>query len=254
MARFDKLEFSLNENATDQAVTTMETTDASRWMRDADRARRVGNYESALRMYSRALELDRSVVDGWVGQVQMLVLLDECPEAELWSRKAIELFPGNGELFAGRAQSLCRRKDIKQAQELSDGALAREGESAYRWMVRGEIMLATKQKTVDHCFQKAKVIDSDWLVPTEIALICRQYGSPAKGITHLKDALQKSGEEVYVWYLLGLCQADLDMNAAARRSFEQCLEADPHHEPARHQLADLDNRGFSLFRWMRGFR
>ena len=33
-----------------------------------------------------------SLVAGWLGQVQMLVFLGEYPEAELWARKALELF------------------------------------------------------------------------------------------------------------------------------------------------------------------
>ena len=48
------------------------------------------------------------LVAGWVGQVQMLVQLQEYPEADLWSRKGLELFPNNGELLAGRAQAFCR--------------------------------------------------------------------------------------------------------------------------------------------------
>ena len=73
-------------------------------MKRADLSRRAGQYENALTFYSRALELDRSVVGGWVGQVQMLVQLGEYPEADLWGRKALELFPNNGEAMAGRAK------------------------------------------------------------------------------------------------------------------------------------------------------
>ena len=115
MARFDKLEFntrnatSPEENGRDPAVC-----DAGYWMDKADQSRRTGLYESALKYYSRALELDRSIVAGWAGQVQMLVQLEEYPEAELWSRKGLELFPKNGELMAARAQAFCRLADIKR--------------------------------------------------------------------------------------------------------------------------------------------
>ena len=106
------------------------------------RHRRRGEYETALRLYSRALELDKSLPEGWLGQVQMLVLLDELKEAEMWARKAFELFPNNGELLAARAQALCRLGDSKQAHAVSDGALKQPGQSAYRWIVRGELLLA----------------------------------------------------------------------------------------------------------------
>ena len=56
-----------------------------------------------LRFYSRALEEDKTLIVGWVGQVQMLVQLGELKEAETWARKALELYPNNPELLAGRA-------------------------------------------------------------------------------------------------------------------------------------------------------
>src|SRR5689334_12227259 len=86
--------------------------DERHWLRLADADRRNGLFEGALRYYSRALELDKSLVTGWVGQVQMLVALGEYPEAELWSRKALELFKNNAELLAARAQALCRTGDL----------------------------------------------------------------------------------------------------------------------------------------------
>src|SRR5438477_1751984 len=68
--------------------------DSKHWMHSADRSRRSGLFEEALRFYSRAVELDRALVGGWVGQVQMLIALAEYKEAELWARKALELFRG----------------------------------------------------------------------------------------------------------------------------------------------------------------
>ena len=62
------------------------------------------------------------------------------------ARKALELFPGHGDLMAGRAQALCRLRDLKRAHEMCDGSLKQSGQSAYRWMVRGELLLAAKQR------------------------------------------------------------------------------------------------------------
>jgi len=256
MARFDKLELNSGEvkRETEAAVAaTSAARDEAHWLSEADKERRAGHFENALRYYSRALEIDRSIIGGWVGQVQMLVVLGECPEADLWSRKALELFPGNGELFAGRAQALCRTGDLKQAQELSDGALTREGESAYRWMVRGELMLARRQKAVEYCFQKAISMDADWLIPLEIAAILRHYDAQAQAVNYLRLALQKASDQPYPWYVLGLCQAEMEMRTAAVRSFERCLDACPGHEDARREIAAISNRGFSLTRWLRSF-
>ncbi|MGO8751501.1 MAG: tetratricopeptide repeat protein [Thermoguttaceae bacterium] len=170
MARFDKLEFNARKRPPSEPEGRDPLSrDAGHWMNQADKSRRTGLYEGALQYYSRALELDRSLVAGWVGQVQMLVQLDEFPEADLWSRKGLELFPNNGDLLAGRAQAFCRMNDSKQAHALSDGSLQQTGQSAYRWLVRGEIMVAARQDMDRHCFDKAQELDSDWLVPLEAA-------------------------------------------------------------------------------------
>jgi tetratricopeptide (TPR) repeat protein len=255
MARFDKLELNSQKNQEEAKADlnlTPQTRDEAQWMTEADRERRLGHHETSLKYYSRALELDRTIVSAWVGQVQMLVQLDENREAELWARKAIEIFPGNAELFAGRAQALCRMGDLKQAQELSDGALQREGASAYRWMVRGEIMLCRKQKAESHCFEKAMQTDADWLNGVEIALLCRYHGAPAQGLRYLRGVLEKESDQPYPWYVAGLCQADLDMVGAATHSFQRCVDVAPGHVDAMQQIAALSQRSFSPGRWLRG--
>ena len=173
MARFDRLEFggpAPDESESDEP-TLRHTHDERHWLKEADASRRKGHYENALRFYSRALEDNKTLVTGWTGQVQMLTMLVEVPEADVWARKALEIFPGNGELLAARAQAVCRLGDKRQAMALSDASMAAQGNSAYRWQVRGELMLATKQDVDAHCFDKAQQLDRDWLVPLESALI-----------------------------------------------------------------------------------
>src|SRR3990172_11080047 len=166
MSRFEKLELPANEHSTKPGpCRPSDLPGESHWLCAADRERRTGHFENALRNYSRALERNRSNVIAWGGQVRMLVHLNECPEAELWSRKALELFPHHGDLLAGQAQAVCRTGDLQRAKELCDGSLTCAKESAYRWIVRGEILLAGGQTAADHCFQKALSVDADWLVP-----------------------------------------------------------------------------------------
>src|SRR5437763_3829185 len=118
----------------------------TRCWRGCQKDRRLGLYEGSLKYYSRALEVDKSLVAAWVGQVQMLIMLGEFPEAELWSRKALELFKNNAELMAARAQALCRTGDLKEAQAMCDAALGQQGISAYPWVTRGEVMVARKEE------------------------------------------------------------------------------------------------------------
>ncbi|HLA83559.1 MAG TPA: tetratricopeptide repeat protein [Thermoguttaceae bacterium] len=252
MARFDKLEFNTSGRpSAEPAERDPLARDAGYWMNQADASRREGLYESALKYYSRALELDRSVVAGWVGQVQMLVQLGEYPEAELWSRKGLELFPNNGELLAGRAHAFCRMGDMKQAHALSDGSLQQAGESAYRWLVRGEIMMATRQDMDRHCFDKAQAANPDWLVPMEIAQVELYYRRPSKAWTRIRNALETTPDATQLWYMQGLCQAELGMTQAAKESFERCLELSPRHVATEKQLRRMKKRKWSARRLFR---
>jgi tetratricopeptide (TPR) repeat protein len=252
MARFDKLEFGSpqpRQNVPDDVDQT--NFDATYWMKQADEDRRVGAYESALKYYSRALEKDRKLVEGWIGQVQMLVFLNEMPEAELWGRKALELFPSQPDIFAGRAQAFCRMGNMKKAYELCDGSFQQSGQSAYRWMVRGEIMTSTGQEKESYCFDKAQESDSDWLVPLEIALIYLYYKKNGKALYRIQNAVKTASDSPYTWYIQGYCQYKLGFDSHARQSFKHCLELDPHHLEAAQKILALDRRFWSPFRFFR---
>ncbi len=171
LARFGKLEFDDEDSLESTPSGVVSEKNETHWLRLADANRRTGSHENALRFYSRALEIDRSLIVAWVGHVQMLVMLGEYPQASTWSKKALELYPNNTELLAGQAQAECRLGDFKQANALIDGAMKVRGDSAYNWQVRGELMLALKQKTDRHCFDKAQISSSDSLVPLETAQI-----------------------------------------------------------------------------------
>jgi tetratricopeptide (TPR) repeat protein len=253
MARFDRLEIDpvQEKGATPPKASAPAERDEKHWLAQAAEDRRKGLYENALRYYSRALEIDKSLVNGWVGQVQMLIQLKEYPEAELWSRKALELFKNNGELLAARAHAVWRMGDARVAQELCDGALRQEGQSAYRWTVRGELMIRAKGDIDRHCFDKAVLIDPDWLVPLEIALVYLYYKVPSKALLRARQAVEKAPESSYCWYVQGVCQMKLEFEDQARKSLQRCLELSPNHTEAGRRLAELKQRGWSLGRSLR---
>lgn len=259
MPRFDRLELEhpseqpgnpAEGSAADKGGASTPQSDPQ-WLRQADENRRQGFYENALRFYSRALELDKSQVVGWLGQVQMLIFLAEYPEAELWSRKALEIFRNNAELMAARAQALSRMGDATKAQPLCDAALAQPGEGAYRWIVRGEMMVSSQQDIDRYCFDKAIQIDPDWLVPLEIALVYRHHRRASKALQRAHQAVEKASDIPYCWYIQGVCEQELGLDARARKSLKRCLELSPGHVEAERRLAKLRNEGGLL---QRGFR
>jgi tetratricopeptide (TPR) repeat protein len=215
-----------------------EMHDAPHWMRIAHQHRCHGRFEEALRHYSRAVETDRTLVNGWAGQVRMLVALGEFPEAELWARKALELFRGHGDLTAARAQALCRIGDMEQAQAASDAALQQPGQSIYPWLARGDLMLARKDPVEEHCFGKAAELNGDWLTRVEIAEIYFYYRRHAKALARCQQAISKTIDQPYAWLLQGRCEMAMGLTEGGRRSLKQCLDLEPRNKEA---LAALES-------------
>jgi tetratricopeptide (TPR) repeat protein len=244
MRRFDRLEF---EDRQENSAANLEQKQHERaadrdehfWIKMATDERRNGMHESALRYYSRALELDKSLVSGWVGQVQMLIALSEYPEAELWSRKALELFKNNAELLAARTQALCRTGDLKNAQASCDAAIGQQGLFSYPWMVRGELMLARREDIDTYCFDKACQLDPDWLIPLEIGAIYLHYNRATKALQRIRIAVEKAPDQAYCWYSQGACELALGLNGPAEKSFGHCLTLAPKHVQARQSLHEL---------------
>jgi len=253
--RFDRLEFdpSPEQPGVPPAHAADPDRDEHYWMRLADADRRQGLFENALRFYSRALELDRALVEAWIGQVQMLIALGEYAEAELWSRKALELFRNQGGLLAARAHALCRQGDRKQAQMLCDAALAQAGHSAYTWMVRGELMVASKEGIDRHCFDKAVQIDQDWLVLLEIAQVYLHYRVPSKALTRIRQAVEKAPDNAHCWFVQSQCEEALGLTVRAQASLKRCLEIVPGHTEAQRRLTTLSKQGWSLRSAVRRF-
>lgn len=125
MARFDKLE--LNQPTQPGPLQMRAEPEEANWLKRADQQRRAGEYEDALRFYSRALEEDKTLILGWVGQVQMLVQLGELKEADTWARKALELFPNNPELLAGRCRLNAGRPNRLRLWRQSTGRSSSRG-------------------------------------------------------------------------------------------------------------------------------
>ena len=132
----------------------------------------------------------------------MLTQLGEAPEAELWARKAL----GN----LSRAMASCWRPGRRRCAawgmpdrqaRCATRRWRRQGRSAFRWQVRGEWMLACKQKLEEHCFAKAQQLDGDWLVALESALIYLHYEFPSRAVVRARLATELAPDEYHPWYV-----------------------------------------------------
>lgn len=248
MSRFSNLEFDdpppggarVVEPAQWQAQLTGTPTRDGGYFRDAaDAEFRIENYESALRAYARALEQDRTLYEAWLGQVRTLLETGEFKEAELWANKALELFPEQPELLATKAIAIARTGRLKSALTASDRAVAQRGATAFVWLARAEVLMATGRPMAPHCIDKALLLCTDptargWML-WEVARIQRKYRQFGPAFKHIRAAMEVLPDEPAVWLELARCQTVLCI-PAAKESLHQVVQLAPDCSVARSLL------------------
>src|SRR5262245_34913024 len=120
MSRFVNLEFDGESERQAQGSKKGLTKDEAYYVSEARSAFESGNFESALRLYSKVLEFNPGNAEAWTGQVRMLIELGEFREARLWADKALERFPHEPDLLAAKAVALGRTGDLQGAIIFSD--------------------------------------------------------------------------------------------------------------------------------------
>lgn len=246
MDRFSQLE--LGEVGPEKRDSRGEPIrDAGYFHREALMFWLAGDYELALRNFSRALEKNNTLFDAWAGQVLMLVELGEYREACVWADKALEFFPEHPELLALKAIACARDEKMDKAVAYSDNSISKENLTPRVWLARAEVFLARKNPIAENCISKALSIAGN-LAPVmklEAARLLRKKGHYTAAIEHLNDALKTLPRSALVWYELGCCQAKLGRSEAAA-TLEQCIRLRPNWVLPEQALKRFKKRG--LFR------
>lgn len=251
MSRFSHLEFGNEEHEPSLQSKPLVKDDAY-YLGEARTAFENGDFESALRLYSKMLEFNSQNPSGWTGQVRALIELGEYREARLWADKALEIFPHEAELVAAKAVALGRSGDLQEALALSDAAIEERGGTPYVWLARGDVLLAREEPRADYCFEKALLLaGADWFVVWLAARIRYFYRQFALALKLVQKALELNSGHFLLWYELGQCQQALGLVGPARESFSAARQLNPRFSPASLRLTSLDNVG--LFSELRGW-
>ncbi len=257
MSRFSNLEFE-GESGEQLPQHTVPAADAAYCFAQARSAFENGNFESALRLYSRVLEFSPGECPAWAGQVRMLIELGEFREARLWVDKALERFPTEPELLAAKAVTLARTGALDEALAYSDASIEERGEGPYLWLARGDVLLARAEQRADYCFDKALTLaPRDWCTPWLAARIWFFYNQAAHALKLLQRALELNASHFLLWLELGRCQQAVGLIGPARVSLDQARQLNPHNEQVRAALTQLSRAGvWSRVRgwWLRIFR
>jgi len=198
------------------------------FLEQAEKLYLAGDFELALRNYSRALEQNAA----------------EYEEALLWADKALELFPEHPDLLASKSVASTRTGDLEEAMAYTDNALSQRGATPYVWLARAEALLKRGSATATHCVSNAVAAAGNAAPRAELeagrTLLRAGHCAPALG--YLRKAVGFLPGSALAWLELGRCQAALGFPETAM-TLSQCLTLRPNWPPAREALRRFQQRG-----------
>ena len=245
MSRFGNLELGGESESQWQQEQKPPAKDEAYYFGEARAAFESGDFEQALRFYSKVLEYNPQNSAAWTAQVRMLVELGEFREAKLWADKALERFPQFPELLAAKAVALARSGDLQGALAFSDASIEERGDTAYIWLARGDVMLARKEHRADYRFEKALLLaPKDWFIAWLASRIRFYYGQFVFALKLLQQAVEWNTGHFLLWLELGQCQQTLGFIGLAENSFTQAQQLNPQCGEADLALAQLSQTGF----------
>jgi tetratricopeptide (TPR) repeat protein len=208
-----------------------------------------GDFELALRNYSRSLEIRSTFLEGWAGQVRMLTELGEYAEARRWADKAMELFPEHPDLLAGKAVAAARDARWEDAMAYSDLAIGKQNAGARVWISRAEVLMLRSKVVAETCISNAMGVAGGLkpVVHLESGRLLSRTGNHYAALEHLNLAVRLLPKSALAWFELGKCQSALGREEA-KVTLEQCLKLRPHWAEAKALLG----RRRSLLRRLTG--
>ncbi|HUC86555.1 MAG TPA: tetratricopeptide repeat protein [Candidatus Acidoferrales bacterium] len=225
MSRFVNLEFEGDSDHEFEPGQKAPVKDEAYYLTEARTAFENGNFEPALRFYSKVLEFNPQNAAAWTGQVRMLIELGEFREAKLWADKALERFPHEPELLAAKAVALGRGGDLQGAISFSDASIEEHGDTPYVWLARGDVLLARSEPRADYCFEKALLLaPRDWFVAWLAARIRFYYEQFVLALKCIQKAVELNPGHFRLWLEQGHCQQALHLVGAAENSFRQARQ------------------------------
>ena len=242
MSRFGNLEFGGQEEHSQEQQPLAK--DEAYYLGQAATVFQNGDYEQALRLYSKVLEYNPQNAAAWAAQVRMLIELGEYREAKLWADKALERFPTFPELLAAKAVALARGGDLQAALAFSDASIEERGDTPYIWLARADVMLARSEQRADYCFEKALLLaPRDWFVLLLAARIRFYYEQFVLALHLLQQAIEWNAGNFLLWLELGRCQQAIGLLNPAQVSFTHARQLNPDCREAELALMSLSRVG-----------
>ena len=271
MGRFSKLEtgagaepekssadgpFGLRNKVTRKAEesTASSDYDQGHYQAEGDRHFYHGEYQAAMRAYSRSMQVDHSAIEPWVGQILALIKMKQNREAAMWALRGTELFPEDARLASLQGLTLALTGSRQRAIACSDFAMAREnGGSPFDWAIRGQILSQGDNANAVFCYDKARDLSpgGDWQLMALIGDFLLQEKKWARGLEFLKAAVEINPANPWLWKRYGFANEQLAFTQAAYSAYQAALNINPNDREANDSLQRLGNVSLATRLWRR---
>ncbi|MDD3625722.1 MAG: tetratricopeptide repeat protein [bacterium] len=206
MGRFDWLEMPDDKKKKKKESNLFEDKSAEAFMKRAEEELRTGNFDDALRYFSRALGEDSNLEDAWFWQTWILIQLNEIKEARTWVDKGLEKFPHSVNLLSAKGMLMTLLGDFDRAAAYLDSAIEKKGDAIFPWLYRGYLLLQEKPmrnfKHAQACFFKAdEGWSKDWFFLCNIALAYIENNYPEHALEILERAKKQRINSPYLFYI-----------------------------------------------------
>jgi len=213
-----------------------------------------GQWDRALRTYSRAIQLDGQLVSAWVGQLHALIRKNQIAECITWVDRALAIFPDHPSLLAMRAVAFAHQGMVRRAIGACDFALSK-GATREAWLARGEVLLAASNPNALACLEKAIECaqPDDWKTPLHVGMVLADWKKHALAVEYFRRAVRLKHDFAHGWYYLGLSADRLNLREEAQQTFETACALAPDNQTYKMALHNLRTMG-PLARWLRKLR
>lgn len=256
MSRFSKLETGQNQPSDESSSNVGAALrrikkdagpevqyDYGHYEAEADRLFYLGEYQKALRGYSRAIQQDAAQVKPWVMQVLCLLEQKQFKEALVWVKRGIELFPDDPRLLSLEGVVYAHEGMVQRGLAASDYALKKSAADPMVWIFRGEILCLADNRNWQSCFDKAmeRRDKDDWQTPMQIGLFFMRLKKWNQAAEFLKQAAQVASNNDYIWMQLGKTYERMGLSQAALEAFNAASDINPSSNKAQDSLKRLTN-------------
>ncbi len=241
--------------ASDQSPDT--DYDQGHYQAEGERYFYLGEYQKALRAYSRAMQVDHSAVEPWIGQILALLKLKQQREATMWAMRAVELFPEDARLASLQGLTMALSGARQRAISCSDFAMGRpNGSSAFTWAIRGQILSHCENPNARFCFDKVLETreSDDWRILAQVGDFLLTEKKWARALEFLRPAAELHSVNPWLWKRLGFANERLSFTQPALEAYRAALEINPNDREAQEHLRRLGAIPLPVRLWRKATR